>query len=51
MLMITLAYGTGCIPEDFSPISIVMFSINSILLLITYVFKSIYTPKKRLKKA
>ena len=51
MLMISLAYGTGCLPESFSPISIVMFSINSMLLLITYTFKSIYTPKKRLKEA
>lgn len=51
MLMISLAYGTGCLPENFSTISIVMFSVNSMLLLITYVFKSIYTPKRGLHKA
>lgn len=51
MLMITLAYGTGCLPENFSVLSIVMFSINSMLLLITYMFKAIYTPRRKLKKA
>lgn len=51
MLMITLAYGTGYLPDNFSVLSIVMFSINSMLLLITYTFKSIYTPKNRFEKA
>lgn len=51
MLMITLAFGTGCLPSDFSVISIVMFSVNSMLLLITYTLMSIYTPKKKLEKA
>lgn len=49
MLMLTLAFGTGCLPENFSVLSIVMFSINSILLLITYTALSIYTPKRRLE--
>ena len=51
MLMITLAYGTGFLPDNFSVISIVMFSINSMLLLITYTFKAIYNSKSKLKNA
>ncbi len=49
MVMITLAFETGCLPENFSVISIIMFSINSMLLLITYIFKAIYIPKKLIK--
>lgn len=49
MLMVSLAYDTGCIPEDFSVFSIIIYSVNSILLLIIYTTMALYTPKKSKK--
>lgn len=46
MLMVSLAYDTGCLPENFSVVSIVPFSVNSILLLVTYSIMALYSPKK-----
>lgn len=50
MLMVTLSKELGCIPENFSVLSIVMFSVNGMLLLLAYIFLALYTPKKRLEK-
>ncbi|MBO5413390.1 MAG: hypothetical protein J6A29_03705 [Clostridia bacterium] len=46
MLMVSLAYDTGCLPENFSVVSIMLFSVNSILLLVTYSIMALYNPKK-----
>ena len=51
MLMVSLAFGTGCLPENFSALSIVKFSINGILLLVAYIFIALYTKKKKLKES
>ena len=44
MLMVSLAYDTGCMPENFSVFSITLYSVNSILLLITM---ALYNPKDK----
>lgn len=46
MLMTSLAIETECLPENFSTLQIIMFSINGILLLVVYTFIALYTPKK-----
>ena len=47
MLMVSLAYDTGCMPENFSVFSITLYSVNSILLLIAYITMALYNPKDR----
>lgn len=37
MLMISMAYDTGCISQNFSVFSILLFSVNSIFLLVFYI--------------
>lgn len=47
MLMVSLAYDTGCVPENFSVFSITLYSVNSILLLIAYITMALYNPKDK----
>lgn len=46
MLMIGLAYELNCLSNDFSIISILPFSINSIVLLVIYIIIAIYNSKR-----
>lgn len=47
MLMTNLAYETKCLPENFSILSILLFSVNSILMLIIYTVMAMHNPKNK----
>lgn len=47
MLMVSLAYETSCMPKNFSILSILSFSVNSIFLLIVYIAMAMFHSKRK----